>query len=304
MAPGTAIDLTTIRVRPVQGRTVDPFRGSADADVSTQRLASREADSQPWDEVLAAIERMQGVVVKRAGRRLALERADETLKVAFVSGAPRVSLDDLVIEGDGRLAIAVMHALLPLFGPVEICIGRYDDLIDGHEPAAAVVERFDAWFIEDSLRVAKKLGHQAAAASIDAPAAPIARARRVSPRVLALAALGLVVLLVAVPLVWSWATAAKLGEACVNNDDCRSDRCLPREPVTRIVINGYKMPPAGQVSDTRGVCTDHCTRDSDCPASMTCEALVSIGQFGIASDAMGCVPRAWAHAHAPVPATP
>lgn len=294
MAPGTAIDVTTIRVRPVQGRTVDPFRGSPDDDVSAQRLADRDADSQPWDDVLAAIERLQGVTVKRTGRRLTLERADERLKVAFVSGARRVSLEDLVIEGDGRLAIAVMHGLLSLFGPVEIRVGRYDDLVDGHEPLAAVVERFDAWFIEDSLRVAKKLGQQAAvAASAEASAPVSAKPRRVSSQTIALVALGLVASLIAVPLVASWLMSAKVGEACMRNDDCRSDRCLPREPVTRVVINGVKLPPPRPVSDTRGVCTEHCTSDGDCPASMSCETLVSIGQFGLARDALGCVPRAW-----------
>src|SRR5204863_280773 len=45
-----------------------------------------------------------------------------------------------------------------LLGAVEIRIGDgYRDLIDGHEPLAAVLERHDAWWISESLDLAKQL---------------------------------------------------------------------------------------------------------------------------------------------------
>lgn len=285
--------ITEIRVRAVRGRVVDPFRGGMED--GPERLANRDADTQPFADVLAAIENIALVRVERAGRRLALERGDERLKVAFVSGAPRVGLDDLVLEGDGRLALAVMHALLPWFGPVEIRIGQFEALVDGHDPAAKLVETYDAWFVDDSLRVADTLDQrdaaeqQARAARQAQPVRP-RRTKSVAKRTSTWLLAGLLFLIVfgiaTLPrLIDRW-VRSDLGEACDNGRDCRSEYCLPRATASTGLFQ--KLP-----TDMHGVCTQRCSDDSGCPASMECRELLETDYFSVTGKTRGCVPRAW-----------
>lgn len=287
--------LDDIRVRAVQGRVIDPFRGTPDE--SPNRLASRETDTQPFADVLAAIEGMALVKVARQGRRLALERGDERLDVKFVSGARRVSLDDLVLDGDGRLAIGVMVALLPLFGPTELTIGRYQELIDGHEPTAAIVERFDTWFVEDSLRVAKKLelrdakeAEAKAFAGAEASRRVYARQRRHGWMLLG-AMIVIVSLLAFSGPIYRALTEKDIGETCESHGDCTSGQCLPRQPVSIRPDEIYARSNAPAPGP--GVCTHACASDLDCPSSMFCSSeLVSLG-IVMAKRTTGCVPRAW-----------
>lgn len=281
-----------ISVRAVRGRVVDPFRGTPDGD-DPQRLASRETDAQPLDDVMAALQAMPGVTVERAGRRFVLKRGDDVARVAFASAAPRVSLDDATFEGDGALVLSMLAALLPLFGAVEVTIGRFVDLVDGHEPMDAVLKRYEAWWIDDSLKLAKKLEARDSA-KVTANVAPApAKARR--PKwLLHVGLLAAFILIGAgVIVVIRVIDRADVGERCVENDDCDSNRCLPHEPVHTIAIGsaqigGYTYRPP---SNPEGVCTRHCTTDGDCPWSMQCGDIMSYGSFGLGTRAKACVPR-------------
>ena len=95
-----------IRVRAVRGQAIDPFRGTPGDDA--ERRAPRTPEPQPIEDVVAALERLRGVRVVRAGRRFTIGREHDVIKLAFASAAQRVSLDDATIEGDGNLAIAVL----------------------------------------------------------------------------------------------------------------------------------------------------------------------------------------------------
>lgn len=289
---------STIRVRAVRGRVVDPFRGSLDVE-QPERLASRKAEDQPLDDVVDRLAALPNVKLTRAGRRFSLQRGDDVLKVSFASAARRVSLDDTTLEGDGMLAIAVVHALLPLFGAVEIYIGTYTDLIDGHEPLDTVSKRFDEWWIQDSLRVAKRLEARDAAARMAAaePAPPVVP-KRWSNRRIALAALVCIAALVAISggaVVVSTPKRAPLAAYCTKNSDCESRACLPREPVKSVQLNGVDLSTlsAPHVSDPSGVCTRSCETDADCPSSMSCGAVVRYGSLGFGHRASSCIPRAW-----------
>ncbi len=287
-----------IRVRAVRGRIIDPFRGSLDVE-QPERLASRSVEDQPLDDVIERLSALPNVKLTRAGRRFSLRRGGDTLKVSFASAARRVSLDDTAFEGDGMLAIAVLHALLPLFGAVEVYIGTYTDLIDGHEPLDTVSKRYDDWWIQDSLRVAKRLEARDAAARLAAaqPAPPV-YPKRWSNRRIAVAAIACIVGLVAIAGGAIWVSAPKrapLAAYCTKNEDCESRACLPREPVHSVQLDGVDLSTlsAPHVSDPSGVCTQSCATDGDCPSSMACGAVVRYGSLGFGHRASSCIPRAW-----------
>jgi hypothetical protein len=88
------------------------------------------------------------------------------------------------------------------------------------------------------------------------------------------------------------AQGADVGEYCKQNQDCDSDSCLPREPVTPSATGvdlGRPPPP----SDPSGVCTKHCSFDTDCPADMACGRVMSYSSYGLGSETSSCIPRAW-----------
>src|SRR5690349_8020919 len=53
---------------------------------------------------------------------------------------------------------------------------------------------------------------------------------------------------------WSKST---IGARCKTNDDCRTNLCLPDEPVEYSTIDGYELPSYSRptVSDPSGTCT-------------------------------------------------
>src|SRR5579871_2248615 len=145
-----------IRVRAVRGRVVDPYRGSVDLD-QPERFTPREAEPQPLAAIVERLREVPETTFYSKGRRFVIERKAQRVRMAFASAAPRVSLEDASIGGDGLLAIDILYTLLPLVGAFEIRIGGYHDLIDGHEPAPDVVARYDNYWIAESLRLAREL---------------------------------------------------------------------------------------------------------------------------------------------------
>lgn len=296
----------TVRVRPVRGRVVDPFRGTpADEDGDGGRFEPRAVDAQPLDEVVAVLARLPGVKLVRAGRRFTLGRGHDVLRIAFASAARRVSLDDATFEGDGNLVVTALHALLPLFGAVEVRVGDdYRDLIDGHEPLATVLERFDAWWIASSLELAQQLAArdaaraQARAGAVAPPAGAraAARARRASRRLRIAFAVVVLVLAVALGVGIVRSRKAEVGASCTENAACESHQCLPREPLQTYALGGvelgrYTPPPPPR--DPSGVCTRACYTDADCPDAMRCGDVMSYGTLGIGTRRTSCIPRAW-----------
>jgi hypothetical protein len=289
-----------IRVRAVRGQSIDPFRGTPDDDA--ERRAPRTPEPVSIDDVVAALERVREVRVVRAGRRFTIGRDHDVIKIAFASAAQRVSLDDATFEGDGNLVITVLHALLPLFGAVEVQIGSHVELIDGREPLAEILERFDAWWIDESLKLAKDLrARDAAARPAPSPQPAVqhpAGTRSVQPRSQWRGiAFGLVMLTLVIGLVVGIyrAQGAEVGEYCKHNDDCDSESCLPREPVkpsSSLVMTGVDIGRPSPPNDPSGVCTKRCTVDTDCPDEMRCGAVMSYG-LGIGTRTSSCVPRAW-----------
>ncbi|MDQ3339343.1 MAG: hypothetical protein M4D80_29615 [Myxococcota bacterium] len=282
-----------VRVRAVRGQSIDPFRGTPGDDA--ERRAPRTPEPRAIEDVVAALERIRDVRLVRAGRRFTLGRGHDVIKISFASAAQRISLDDATFEGDGNLIITVLHALLPLFGAIEVQLSSYSDLIDGHEPLDEILERYNAWWIDESLKLAQELRARDAAAR-PAPSPQPAATPYVAPPAKSKwrgIAFGLVMLALAIGLIVGIyrAQGAEVGEYCKQNDDCDSDSCLPREPVTPSVTGielGRPLPP----SDPSGVCTKRCTLDTDCPDEMMCGAVMSYG-LGIGTRTTSCVPRAW-----------
>jgi hypothetical protein len=279
-----------IRVRAVRGQAIDPFRGTPGDDA--ERRVPRTPEPQPIEDIVIALERVRGARVVRAGRRFTIGREHDVIKIAFASAAQRVSLDDATFEGDGNLAITVLHALLPLFGAVEVQVGSHVELVDGGEPLAEILERFDAWWIDESLKLAQELR----AREVPRPAAspqPVVVARPPKWRA---PVFGLVMLALVGGMVAGiyHSQKADVGEYCKSNDTCDSGTCLPREPMAprTTAIEGIDLgrPPAP--NDPSGVCTKRCMLDTDCPDSMQCGAVMSYG-LGIGTRTSSCVPRAW-----------
>lgn len=284
-----------IRVKPVRGRVIDPYRGTPDADQQADRFAARTAEPQPIDDIIAALVRLPKAKVARAGRRFTLTREGESLKVAFASAARFVSLDDASWEGDPLLAIDALHWLLPLFGAVEIKADGFVDLIDGHEPADAVAGRYRTYWIAEALQVAQKLGTKPPP-GVTPPVAPAPRRPTREERnrshlmVATLIAIG--AMIVGVWIYEAWFSKAALGGRCVANDECRSNQCLPEEPVQPMTLGGQQLLFEQQPTSRAGVCTDDCTVDADCPSSMRCGDAVSY-EFHLGTRVKRCIPIGW-----------
>jgi hypothetical protein len=289
-----------VRVRAVKGRTLDPFRGSVDdgSDV----LTSRPADVQPMSAVIDALRKMEGVTIERNGTRTSVTRARESLDLELAAVVRSVSVEDITFTGDTTLLVSALYALLPLYGPVEIQIGRYTDLIDGHEPAATVAARFDAWWIEDSLKLAKKLEARDKQEQQAEAHRQVVRRKRIR---IAYAATGIGLVAVILGAVWWAARGQRIGQTCRAPADCASEQCLPREPVTAFEIDGHDLTgllPPPRTPDGEGACTASCTTDTDCPGAMYCGDVYSYDQFQVGHGApisLGghrvtmCIPRAW-----------
>jgi len=145
---------SSIRLRPVRGRVVDPYRGTLD---DGDPFELRDADTQPFDELALAIRAYPGVRVHVAGRRFRVTRGHDELRIGFASAGRRVSLDDAVLEGDAVLAIEIVFALLPLLGAVELRAGAFVEVIDGHEQVDAVILRYRTCWIDAALQLADQL---------------------------------------------------------------------------------------------------------------------------------------------------
>ena len=268
----------TVRVRPVRGRVIDPFRGALH-DEDPERFADRAIDAQPLEDVLAAMNRLPDVRIVRTGRRFTLGRGHDVAKVSFASAARTVSLADTTFEGDGAMILALLHGWLPLFGAVEVRIGSHRELIDGHEPLDAIVKRYETWWVDESLLLAKKLSAQPPAAPVQA-APPIARRRAVRWQA---AVIG--ILLAGILIAWKVSSATdrpteirrnEVGEHCERNADCWGD-CLPQ----------FEGSPIG-------VCTQYCATDSECPTTMHCNEVYMVSQVvGTKTRTRRCVPNAW-----------
>jgi hypothetical protein len=263
---------------------IDPFRGALH-DEDPERLADRNVDAQPLDDVLAVMNRMPDVRIVRTGRRFTLGRGHDVAKVSFASAARTVSLADTAFEGDGAMILTLLHGWLPLFGAVEVRIGSHRELIDGHEPLDAIIKRYETWWVEESLRLAKKLGEQPKAAATATYHNPRVghRGRSLRPRQIAV----LVSIVAAIAIAWGIRAAMtptverypqrnEVGEQCTKNADCWSE-CLPR-------IEGSPL----------GVCTQYCATDSECPSSMRCDDVYWVNQVvGTKTHGRRCVPLAW-----------
>jgi hypothetical protein len=73
----------------------------------------------------------------------------------------------------------------------------------------------------------------------------------------------------------------EIGKRCEDNGDCRSDRCLVVQrslTVGDAVAEGEKLLPGhsllAPVTEQR-LCSETCTRETDCPAGMTCGTAVA-----------------------------
>ena len=187
-----------IRVKPVRGRVIDPFRGGLNVE-DPDRFESRNVDRQPLEDLLATMERLPDVRVVRSGRRFTIGRGHDLAKVTFASAAKSVSLDDASFEGDGLLILSLLHGWLPLFGAVEVRIGTHRELIDGHEPLDAIAKRYETWWVDESLRLAKRLAKQDAQPAPKKPptASAIAHgfARKQAKEVAVIVGLALLILL-------------------------------------------------------------------------------------------------------------
>lgn len=266
----------------MRGRVIDPFRGALH-DEDPERFADRAVDAQPLDDVLAVIDRLPDVRVVRTGRRFTLGRGHDIAKVSFASAARTVSLADTSFEGDGALILTLLHGWLPLFGAVEVRIGSHRELIDGHEPLDVIVKRYETWWVDESLRLAKRLADQ------PKPAAAVHRAPVMrTGRPLSRRQIGVLVSLVAiVGIAWIARTAMtpdpreapqrfEVGERCDKNADCWGE-CLPQ-------MEGSPL----------GVCTTYCATDSECPSTMRCDDVYMVNQIvGTRTRVRRCTPRDW-----------
>jgi len=132
-------DLSRLPVRPVRGRPSPTYRTHDPGDAT----ASREAPlPRQWKQITSVIAEVPGVVMDIEGRDLELRfQGDESRFVLRAPDEDPVELASLELFGNERLGIRAVHALVDLFGPMEITIGEYVDVIDGKEPAEVVDER-------------------------------------------------------------------------------------------------------------------------------------------------------------------
>ncbi|HEU0029029.1 MAG TPA: hypothetical protein VFQ53_00260 [Kofleriaceae bacterium] len=292
-----------MRVRPVRGRLIDPYRGSLALDeAQPERFEPRTPEPQPLDEVVATLRRIANTKLVSQGRRFKLTRDRDILVIGFATAAKRVSVDDASLDGDPLLAIETLHALLPLFGPVEVRCGTFVDLIDGHEPVEPIAQRYRAYWIEETLKLAERLRAvmPAAPSPSATPISPLSSQQRSTQRKAALQVLGVLVLIIGGLVTWSYVRdrGASTGAVCTRNKDCASDECLPQEPVRQVTYNGIPLDSFSKpaIVDPTGVCTKSCGVDSDCPAAMRCETVLRYSTgYGLTTHTTTtrCVPRAW-----------
>lgn len=94
--------------------------------------------------------------------------------------------------------------------------------------------------------------------------------------------------------------AAPVGAACATNADCRSNLCMSLFERDALQLAPGRPAVPMLPRKTGAVCTEECTTDADCPASMTCEAanrserLSTMPDLGLGADTpntYACRPR-------------
>jgi hypothetical protein len=260
---------------------------------------------------VAAVSAIPMTTSEPRGRVLELRlKTDDDPLVVRAPAVDPVALSDLELLGNERIGLRVVDALVPLFGPMEIAIGNdYTDVIDGHEPVATVVERYDADLLQRFEQLAASM--KDVDAILQKGVDLINQNRPVvepepTPEEKHKARVGLAVLAVffgGVAFAWfyeAWLGKGAIGDECSFGDDCRSKDCvtMPVHRLPDLGENRPKRPPVG-----RGACSKECTLETDCPASMRCSPVRRFTTFDGQPLSPGveirrCVPLAWG------PATP
>ena len=244
----------------MKGRAANPYRGTTNDE---PHVAREPAPPRPLAEIEAALAAIPNVTTQRTANRFDLRRGPgEALVIACREYAGHLALADLTLVGNEFLAILALEALVPLFGPIELTIAEYRDLVDDSEPGVAYA-RYQQYRLELAQKHQRELEKHAKA--VDAArlamadnlvrSAPPAR----STKLWALAILGLASLLVVGIVAFRHYSKQPIGERCTSDSDCRSGECIERP-------YGYRT------RDRESVCSRACWGGDDCPDRMVCQS--------------------------------
>lgn len=148
--------LSPLGIRAVEGRPVvdpgDPYRAEPDAATAVVALTRRTEETPGTLAALAELLRGAGLAVTVKGRRLLIDGGDGKgpSTILHARDPARVTISTLVFHNrDMREAFVVLHAALPVLGPVELRLPFGAFLIDRRSSRdqlrAELDERFHAW---------------------------------------------------------------------------------------------------------------------------------------------------------------
>ena len=275
-------------VRSVVGRSTDLYRG-VNADPSMPR------DPSPGCALTVlfdTLRKLDGISVTRADGRIVLARGDDEEELKIHVDEDLATLPDLNFEGNMELAIRALHALLPFFGAVEIRDGAYTELVDDSEPLEEALRRCQAKAQADRAKIRAAVGAFGHVDDhVDRP--PVRRGRRTLTIAI------VVSVAVIVPLVGLWvfrmATRGEdVGAKCTKSRQCESGECLSADALTpNPQDDGSPMMRAHERIE-RGVCTQPCRDDSECPKTMTCQtAFMESSPRAQPFEVKRCTPLDW-----------
>ena len=144
--------LSPLELRAVEGRPRvdpgDPYRAEPDAASAALALTRREQTPTTL-AVLADALRAAGLPVTVKGKRVLVDGGDDKgpSSILQVKDPAKVTVDTLVFKNrDMRAALDVLHAALPVLGPVELRLPVGNFLVDHRRTRDQLRAEFDATF--------------------------------------------------------------------------------------------------------------------------------------------------------------
>lgn len=270
-----------LQVRSVVGRSADLYRG-VNVEPATPRAPS---PAVPLDMIVAVLGTVAGVSVTHAPTAVVLARGDDEEALRIHVDLDPIALPDLNFEGNPELALLALHALVPMFGAVQLHDGDYVEVVDRTELVAEMVKRYTATLHRPTIG-----GLDQGDDHVDPP--PVRRTRRI------LTIAVIVTVAIALPLIALWAFRAAtrgepLGATCSTSAQCESGECLSPKPYEDHGRTDGSPMMRAQPSFTNGACTRVCSGDTDCPETMTCADAVQAMRSGTPYATKLCMPRAW-----------
>ena len=256
--------MARIYVRSVRGRSGSAYRDAFDEPAPPQPVAAIEAILRALPGVTTTVNR---------SRTFTLTSGEQSLAIAC-AGAGHIALADMTLVGNEYLAMIALEGLVQLFGPVELAIGDYKDIIDGSEPGAAT-ERYREHMRARLSELQANLGRTRRL--IGGFEKIVERRTPKTSRWRLLWIIAPMVVLIGLGF-WSECTRkGSVGATCTQHGDCHSGQCM-RGP------------------GSRTACTEDCSSDGDCPSEMRCGDAIErepVPGTLARTPIRACVPASW-----------